>query len=744
MVEFIETNAYDKKILKNLLIKSFYKKLSGLKSLLKEEKDSKKILEINKKIEVLEQEFDEKFKEYADVEDEESLEGHIDDKITDSVIEKFFELNNKECDNRIRDFNERIEKVTQIFENFFGLKYEDYVKNYRSLNNDNLLVQKKNTAIESPENNEIGIDIEGDIIDIIDIRNKDNIIDIRNSKDNITENKDSKYNIIKDSKYNTTENSKDNLIPIFLQNFLYEFQIDGVKFLLKDKDKILADEMGLGKTIQAISAVASHHLYNNDNKPSLILGPLSILTQWASEIYKFFPFFRVLILHGNFKEIQKVKEINYPSIIITSYETFKLNITELEKTKYSFFILDEGHKIKSFKTKIFENVKKIKANKKIILSGTPIQNNLKELWSLMNFLAPKVLGDYSTFYKNFEEKITKKGNDENKKNLMTYLKFLIDPYILRRNKSIVKKQLPKKKEKIILCPMTVLQEKLYIEELSKQQQFWENNKNEMERKPILAGIHRLRKIANHPLIADDCFEENDSEKNHKIDLKKVKLEELKVGKFAVMKKLLHGFLKEKRKTIIFSQTRSMVNLISAYLNKKRIRHITIMGNTQLSERSIKLKKFQDSENLNILIITTRVGSLGLNLVAASRLIIYDPDWNPSVDSQARDRIFRFGQKNDIETFLLLSKNTIEEHVYQKQVFKTLLAMEVLNEKGKSELISEMKNLLKYESPKEKYGIVKDYSQKEENNNFFTENTDICNLSGSELIKFIRYRESHFN
>ena len=534
-------------------------------------------------------------------------------------------------------------------------------------------------------------------------------------------------------------------VPKYLFEFLFEYQREGVEFLQKG-DVLLADEMGLGKTLQIISLLACKFMTGKLGK-TLIIVPVSVIYQWIKELYSFFPFLRVIVCHNSYEDFQQTSITNNSrnTVVITSYQTFLNSSEDFYIVRYNFLILDEAHKIKNNDTKIFKALNLIDARSRILMTGTPIQNNLKELWCLFNSIRPEILGSRAEFEKNYvirpskNEKIT-----QDAKIKLAYIKEMIRPYLLRREKKMLEHELPTKSEKIVLCPMTDYQEILYENELERQRQNYERNlRNGINVDEFaggnFSGIFRLRRICNHPSLndnidADDGNTENNSES--KISgLENVTNK--KVGKFVVMKFLLKKFAAEKRKTLIFTQTIKMLDLISEHLNEQRIVFERIEGKVTLPQREEAIKNFKDDPECKVMILTTRVGCLGLNLVMASRLIIYDPDWNPSIDRQARERIFRFGQTNDVETYMLLARGTIEEKIYQKQLFKTLLCNDILSEENKKDLLEEMKDLLSYKklskSAKNK-GIIENVSEEQ------TEKTEI---DGKEMIEFIRYRESRF-
>ncbi|KAF7701627.1 DNA excision repair protein ERCC-6 [Cucumispora dikerogammari] len=516
-------------------------------------------------------------------------------------------------------------------------------------------------------------------------------------------------------------------IPSYLYQFMFEFQRKGVIFLQKN-NVLLADEMGLGKTLQIISLLACKYMTGRF-KLSLILSPVGVISHWIKEIYKYFPFLRILVYHNSYEHFPKniLQKNNKNTVIITSYQTFLREAIDFYSTKYDFLILDEGHKIKNDETKIFKALNSIKARSRLILTGTPIQNNLRELWCLLNFIRPGLLGNKNDFDKNYLKNSCSKGlklNETSRVNL-TSIKDIIKPFILRREKEMLQHELPHRLERVVLCPMTEYQESLYEAELLRQSEEIKNNislatNSDIQVKRYFGCIFKLRNICNYPQINGDIEDLTIK------DLKSIAYP--RVGKFEVMKHLLKKFGIEKRKTLIFTQTLRMLDFISEYLSTQNILFERIEGKITLPERDKSIKRFKDDSNCNVMIITTRVGSLGLNLVMASRLIIYDPDWNPSVDKQARERIFRFGQKNDVETYVLLALGTIEEKIYQKQLFKTFLSNDILSNKNKKELEREMKDMLTYKKLKNderNTGIIENIKEEKTKKNEW--------FSGHEMI-----------
>lgn len=488
---------------------------------------------------------------------------------------------------------------------------------------------------------------------------------------------------------------------------------------------IIGDEMGLGKTVQMISFLAGLHYSGNLKGPILIVCPATVLKQWCNEFHRWWPPFRAVILHsigealtkkrgradteeedlfaeddleneeynsvptlGKTIENKRVKEliekvVKDGHVIITTYAGLRIYAKHLLNVKWGYAVLDEGHKIRNPDSYITITAKQLNTPNRIILSGTPIQNNLVELWSLFDFIFPGRLGTLPVFQKQFCVPINLGGyaNATNVQVQAGYkcaviLKDLVSPYLLRRVKADVAKDLPKKTEMVLFCKLTPEQRVLYKKfiESSDLKKILEGKRN------ALYGIDMLRKICNHPNLVDLGLK----------DKKMTKLPPLKdiagkSGKSQVVISLLELWTLEKRKTLIFSQTKQMLDilqqLLDAYNAEKgeKFRYMRMDGSTPIIQRQNMVDQFNTDSYYNVFLLTTRVGGLGVNLTGASRVIIYDPDWNPSTDMQARERAWRLGQKQDVAIYRLIMAGSIEEKIYHRQIFKQFLTNKILKD-----------------------------------------------------------------
>ncbi len=486
---------------------------------------------------------------------------------------------------------------------------------------------------------------------------------------------------------------------------LRNYQLNGINWLLflgsYGLGLALCDDMGLGKTIQTLVCIAQASIeykkLNKKNPISLIICPTTLILNWIMECKKFFDENEIQL-----KNVEDVKNnVNFVNnsnkiiIFISSYEKARENNREFfTKNDFFYLVLDEAHIIKNSMTKTYQAIKKINSERRIILTGTPIQNNVMELWSLFNFLMPGFLGSENDFEIKYHKKMhdnIKKLNLEEKfqenifQTSLREIKKRIKPFILRRLKSEVLQELP---EKIIAdypCQMTEYQQKIY----DKINNLYENPKKKsisnINNKNTLALIDKLRKICNHPSLLGNQIENNNIN-NENFILNNS-------GKFNALEELLIslGFDNNnnnnnnstniyENKVLIFTQFKQMIYLISTFLKKKfpSILVIQLTSDVKPKERSNIVLKFNNDPTINIMILTTSIGGLGLNLTAANIVIMYDHNWNPSKDMQAIDRAHRLGQKKTVNVYRLITVNSIEEKLINLQTFKTYIANNVVD------------------------------------------------------------------
>lgn len=510
-------------------------------------------------------------------------------------------------------------------------------------------------------------------------------------------------------------------VPKCLWDELFEYQREGVEWMLKlwqeGHGGVLGDEMGLGKTIQVISCLAALQISGNLEESSLIIVPSTLLRQWIRELNTWWPPLRTVLLHSSstaFNETRSVKSFVsgfYPKthVFITSYGTF--TSTSLQKVllslNWNMVVLDEGHKIRNPDAQVTLNCKQLQSTRRFVLSGTPIQNNLTELWSLFDFVRPGLLGTLPLFKSELALPINIGGYTnaslfqvQTSYKCACTLRDLIKPFLLRRLKKSVlmnNGSLPDKKEEIVFCRITPYQRRLYEAFISSD----EIDAIIERRRNLLAGIDVLRKICNHPDLLnykydqleveyddEDLGKDEDDPNSYlnSIDLMKC-FNNLKgpsdsterSGKLKVLDKILELWHEKGHKVLIFCQTRQMLNIIEDFL-KRRYKYLRMDGTTPIKQRLQMVDEFNSEKSgYFVFLLTTRVGGLGINLTGADRVIIYDPDWNPSTDLQARERVYRLGQTRPVSILRLITAGTIEEKIYHRQIFKQFLTQRILED-----------------------------------------------------------------
>ncbi|KAK6520601.1 hypothetical protein TWF506_000853 [Arthrobotrys conoides] len=518
-------------------------------------------------------------------------------------------------------------------------------------------------------------------------------------------------------------------LPGDVAQSLFDYQKTAVDWLWNLHAKqhtggILGDEMGLGKTIQTIAFIAGLHYSKKLTKPVLIVAPATVLKQWCNEFHKWWPCLRVSILHSSGsgmlsvaadkkaeetidddeslldvlesaapskaqkaakKIVDKVKAKGH--ILISTYTGLSTYHKLLLDTDWECVVLDEGHKIRNPEAKITIAAKQLRSTTRFILSGTPIQNNLRELWSLFDFVYPGKLGIYQVFNENIAIPIKLGGySGANSTQIHTaykcavVLRELINPYMLRRLKADVA-VLPPKHDQVLFCNLVVEQKEAY-ETYIKSPEVFDIFSGKRE---LLAGIDVLRKICNHP----DLCNRNKLSTDHEYDYGNP----VRSGKMQIVKGLLKAWEKDKLKCLIFSQGTQMLDILQKFV-KKKYRYLRLDGSTDIKLRQSMVDQFNNDPTLQVFLLTTKVGGYGLNLTGATRIIIFDPDWNPSNDMQARERSWRLGQKQEVRIYRLLSRGTIEEKIYQRQLYKQFLTKKILEdpEQRRAFRMDDMKDL----------------------------------------------------
>lgn len=452
-------------------------------------------------------------------------------------------------------------------------------------------------------------------------------------------------------------------IPSVIQASLRNYQIDGIRWLDRLRNMhlngILADDMGLGKTLQAIITLTKYQA-DNPGQHSIVVCPTSLVYNWKEEFSKFNPQFKVLAVDGNPNQRKKLlSEIDQYDVIITSYTLLQKDIEFYKNIPFGYSILDEAQHIKNRGTRNAQSVKMIQAAHRLILTGTPIENSLDELWSLFDFLMPGLLSSYDRFVEKY---IRYPSLQQSGKNLET-LRRKVSPFILRRMKKDVLSDLPPVSEIVYHCHLSEVQQELYRsyaasarEELS---QLVKKEGFDRVQIHVLATLTRLKQICCHPAIfAKDQAESGDS------------------SKYDMLLELLQTLMEGRHKTVIFSQYTRMLNIMREDLQKQGIRFEYLDGSSK--NRLSIVKKFNEDQNIPIFLVSLKAGGSGLNLVGADTVIHYDMWWNPAVENQATDRVHRLGQKQSVSSYKLITLNTIEEKILELHNRKKSLVKEVVS------------------------------------------------------------------
>ncbi len=483
--------------------------------------------------------------------------------------------------------------------------------------------------------------------------------------------------IVKNEEYKNLVNEldKDEIddefqVPEILNNTLRYYQKIGFKWL-KTLDKykfggILADDMGLGKTIQMLSIVLDyiHKTDKEKRKVSMVVSPSSLTLNWQNEADKFASELKTLVINGNLAERKKkIKEIDNYDLIITSYDLLKRDIDLYKDKNYNFkyIIADEAQYLKNSNTQNAKSIKKIVAETRYALTGTPIENSLAELWSIFDYIMPGYLFSYKKFKSLYEMPIVK---DEDMR-IMNRLKMLIEPFILRRTKNEVLTELPEKTVTVLNNEMEDEQKNIYLSYLAqaKEEVAEEIKLNGVEKShiKILAVLTRLRQICCHPSLFIKDYNEGSSKLNQCMEI-------------------VEEAVKSDHKILLFSGYTSMFSIIEEKLKDMNIKYLKLTGATKVDERMDLVDEFNENKDIKVFLISLKAGGTGLNLTGADMVIHYDPWWNLSTENQATDRAYRIGQKNNVQVYKLITKNTIEEKIYELQQKKAELIDNMLSTK----------------------------------------------------------------
>ena len=461
--------------------------------------------------------------------------------------------------------------------------------------------------------------------------------------------------------------------PLGLVGIMRQYQSEGLNWLnflqSAGLGGCLADDMGLGKTIQTLALlqlnrenmtpmVSSEQISvpaiqgtHHPELTSLIIMPASLIYNWENEIKKFVPEMKVYCYKGNQRKKSTSYFRNY-DIILSSYHTIRQDIELISSFTFHYIILDESQVIKNPASMLYKTVTRLKSEFKLVLTGTPVENSLTDLWTQLNFVNPGLLGDLSYFRREFAKPIEKTGDDEKE----IKLRKIIQPFILRRTKEMVARDLPPVTEQTVFCEMTEEQYKLYDEEKSSvRNSILKNIESigiEKSAIVVLQGLMKLRQISNHPVLAYEDYKSGS-------------------GKFETVLQDMESVISEGHKILVFSSFVKHLDLYSQELTKKRLQFTMLTGSSVNREKIVN--SFQNDPENKIFLISLKAGGVGLNLTAADYVFILDPWWNPATEMQALNRAHRIGQDKSVFVYRYITSNSIEEKIVRLQEKKSKLA-----------------------------------------------------------------------
>ncbi|MEN8117645.1 MAG: DEAD/DEAH box helicase [Bacteroidota bacterium] len=487
-------------------------------------------------------------------------------------------------------------------------------------------------------------------------------------------------------KYEQLVNSEKELVvlPANIKATLRNYQEEGFNWMYglykNGLGGCLADDMGLGKTLQTLTLLLKlkrmkqeikvqnpfaeagqldmFETGSNENQSvqpaSLIVVPTSLAHNWSNEIDKFTPVLKIYKHVGaqRNKTVSPDKLADYYDVIITTYGTVRSDSDILSKTEFFYLILDESQAIKNSTSKTYKAIMGLKARHKLVMTGTPIENSLSDLWSQMNFLNPGILGNLAFFRRSFITPIEKHGSKEQQEKLQ----LMIRPFVLRRKKDEVAKDLPPLMEEVRICPMAGVQQKMYEQEKSviRNTILSAIEKEGLQKSQfvVLQGLTKLRQIANHPSLAEKGTEKAS-------------------GKFDEIFRMLSNLVAEKHKVLIFSSFVTHLELLEARIEQENWKYSKLTGKTTKREKVIK--EFQNDPDKRIFLISLKAGGVGLNLTEADYVFIIDPWWNPAAENQAINRAHRIGQDKNVFVYRFITENSIEEKIQKLKDRKSSLA-----------------------------------------------------------------------
>ncbi|KAG7223374.1 hypothetical protein INR49_032201 [Caranx melampygus] len=545
-------------------------------------------------------------------------------------------------------------------------------------------------------------------------------------------------------------------VPYTINRYLRDYQREGIRFIYKNYARargcVLGDDMGLGKTVQVIGFLAAvlHKTGTwediNNNRPQflqsqiptkqskpkkvfLIVAPLSVLYNWKDELDTW-GHFQCVVVHGLKKEeeLARIKKGRI-EIALTTYETLRLCLDQFNNIDWSAVVVDEAHKIKNPSSQLTQAMKELKCKIRIGLTGTILQNNLEELWCVMDWAVPGCLGSLGHFKNTFSDPIeqghrhsaTKRALATGRKTVKTLVR-RISHWFLRRTKALIKEQLPKKDDRVVYCSLTSFQQTVYqtvvdSEDVTlllrssekcdcgsrrtRQSCCYERNSQGVKMKGLyFSYLAILRKVANHVALLQSTAGTSKKQEKYLSAIcqmvfrkfpdfvQRCKDEAFEAlsdpaysGKMKVLQKLLKYYLQKRDKVLLFSLSTKLLDVLESYCMAEGLDYSRLDGTTKSKERVQIVKEFNTSSHINLCLVSTMAGGLGLNFVGANVVVLFDPTWNPANDLQAIDRAYRIGQCRDVTVLRLISLGTVEEVIYLRQVYKQQLQSSVVGKES---------------------------------------------------------------